>query len=389
LKLEKIWIERSNWIAGFLTNLFMRSLVLLLVSSIVTGSALEAAAGYSMSESNHRQAWSVQGQSNNPQIYLPMIISDPKPAILTGIYPQGYPGDQKTIDNEFKAIDNWVGQKLSIGGTFINWEWPNPRVNFKGQMEVLWNNGYTPFVNLTTSRSAAEVANGAIDSAIEAMASAYVEYAQGNTRMAYLAPFPEMNGDWVSYKLDPENYKRAFVRIQTIFKRKGVPDGSVRWVFAPNGWSRPGTPDFEAYYPGDSLVDVVSFSAYNFAYNPYRPAGIWYDPPEVFGKYINRMRAMAPSKPIFVAQTATSAYTSSGESTDAKNRWLREAYQYLAESPGVRAVIYFNISKDPPVDWPFYLPGDPNKQYTGYRDGVLSSYTYLSPAELKDYNLVP
>ena len=382
--------QQLNLQAGMLAKKWVITALLLLVSLLVFGSTPGSAGSDLLGESRWSERWGEQQQSNKRPIYLPVLVTKSTPTILTGIYSQAFPGLQSTINNEFKVIDEWVGQKLSIGATFIDFEGPNPRANFKGQMEVLWNNGYTPFVNITTTHSAVEVANGAIDGAIETMASLYAEYAQGDTRMAYLAPFPEMNGDWVPYKLDPENYKRAFIRIQTIFARRGVPDGSVRWVFVPNGWSRPGTPGFESYYPGDSVVDVVAFSAYNFGYNPNTPAGVWYNPPEVFGKYIDRMRAMAPSKPIFIAQTGTSAYTSSGASSEAKNRWLREAYQYLAGSPGVRAVIYFNKVNQQGVDWPFYVPGNSAQQFPGYREGVLSSdYGYVSPAELKAYNLSP
>jgi type II secretory pathway pseudopilin PulG len=381
------YLRRFTCLQKIITMTLISLLAVLLAISVPSESAQSRdLQGSSQSERarQHQQA------NNDRQIFMPVIHFQPKPTILTGIYPQGYPGNQSTIDNEFKAIDDWVGQKLSIGGTFIDLEWPNPRVNFKGQMEVLWNNGYTPFVNLTTNRSAAEVANGAIDSAIEAMASAYAEYAQGNTRMAYLAPFPEMNGEWVPYKLDPENYKRAFTRIQTIFARSGVPDEAVRWVFAPNGWSRPGTPGFESYYPGDSAVDIVSFSGYNFGYHPFTQSGVWQNPPDVYGPYLVRMRAMAPSKPIFIAQTGTSAYTSSGPNADAKNRWLRDAYQYLADSPGVRGIIYFNKVNQQGVDWPFYVANDPSQQYPGYREGVLyAAFGYLSPAELKNSDLSP
>lgn len=380
-KREAVYLARKLWMTVFL----------LLFLLVVTGRYLESAQSKGFSETSQSERASENQQTNyQRRNFLPIVVSAPRPKVLTGIYPQGYPGHQSTIDNEFKAIDNWVGRKLSIGGTFIDLEWPNPRANFKGQMEVLWDNGYTPFVNLTTTRSAADVANGAIDNAIEAMASAFVEYAQGNTRMAYLAPFPEMNGDWVPYRLDPENYKRAFSRIQTIFSRNGVLAGSVRWVFAPNGWSRPGTPGFESYYPGNSVVDVVSFSSYNFGYHPFVHSGVWQNPPEVFGPYLARMRAMAPSKPIFIAQTGTSAYTSSGSSADAKNAWLREAYQYLADYPAVRAIIYFNKVNEQGVDWPFFVLGTPSQQYPGYREGVLySAFGYLSPAELKYSDLSP
>jgi hypothetical protein len=99
---------------------------------------------------------------------------------------------------------------------------------------------------------------------------------------------------------------------------------------------------------------------------------------------------MAPSKPIFIAQTATSAYYLTGESTTRKNQWLSDAYAYLASYPGVRAIIYFNLVNQQGIDWPFYVPGDPNHQYQGYRDAVASpDFRYVSPQDLSEIELTP
>lgn len=240
-------------------------------------------------------------------------------------------------------------------------------------MLTAWNNGYTPFVNMTTVRAAFQVANGTLDSQLRSWAQAYAAFSQNGNRIAFIAPLQEMNGDWIPYGLDPTNYKLAYQHIQQIFISEGVEMDEVHWTFAPNGWSRPGTPPFEDYYPGDSIVDVVSFSGYNFG---FCIGGVWQDPATVYGSYITRMQTMAPDKPIFIAQTASS--TNGGN----KDQWLRDAYAYLTTRSNIRGVIYFNIDKD--CDWAFYKTWDGNQRtYDGYREAVADpAYGYVAPGLL-------
>ena len=182
-----------------------------------------------------------------------------------------------------------------------------------------------------------------------------------------------MNGFWVPYGLDPTNFILAYQHIQQIFIQEGVSMDEVHWTFAPNGWSRPQHPALEAYYPGDNIVDVVGFSAYNFG---YCNGGVWQDPVTVFGPYLPRIRTMAPDKPIFIAQTASS--TSGGS----KDQWLRDAYGYLKDQQGVKAIIYFNLDKE--CDWAFYKTwGSNQRQYDGYREAVADpAYGYVHPNQI-------
>jgi hypothetical protein len=93
-----------------------------------------------------------------------------------------------------------------------------------------------------------------------------------------------MNTTWASYGQDPANYKLAFARVQQIFTQNGVPDSAVKWVFAPNGWAHL---VFEPYYPGDSLVDVIGASAYNWGYcNDTSDLRYWNPPSTTFSFYI-------------------------------------------------------------------------------------------------------
>jgi beta-mannanase len=194
-----------------------------------------------------------------------------------------------------------------------------------------------------------------------------------------------MNWTGFPYSCDPVNYKLAFDRIRSIFVQEGVPAESVRWVFAPNGLTGCSGHSMATYYPGDSKIDLIAISAYNYGYHPSNPYPGWSTPEETFGAALQEAYTLAPSKPIFIGQTGTTAYASPGvTSVSAKNNWLSEAYGTLPGYANVRGVIYFNALDV--VDWAFYL--EDVLAYTGYVEGIQNNYAYLSPATLKNFDLI-
>ncbi len=190
-------------------------------------------------------------QQANPRPRLSQNVSASKPPVLLGLYTKGYAGDQRVIDQELRQIDAWAGKRHTLAGIFMNLEDNNPAFNVGGRLEKLRQNGYTAFINLDTTRTAAQIAKGDIDNSLRKIARAYAAWvSKGEGRIAYIAPLQEMNilGD-ESYGKDPVNFKLAYERIQQIFTEAGVPRNAVRWVFAPNGWSEEAH-RFENYYPG-------------------------------------------------------------------------------------------------------------------------------------------
>jgi hypothetical protein len=270
--------------------------------------------------------------------------------------------------------DNGLNTRVTIAGTFMDFEFPNPDWNIPHDLDAAWNQGAVPFINLavgTTSlgpRTAFQVASGELDGAIRTWATNFAEWTQGGTKHAFIAPLQEMNAGWVTYGLDPENYKAAFLHIQELFLEQGVPDDAVVWVFAPNGWSLPEN-KFESYYPGDAAVDVIGFSAFNFG--ACVAAGEGWDPFEVaIQPYLERMNSMAPEKPIFLAQTG------SVEQGGDKAAWLTDSFSKLSEAPMLRGILYFNVSKVEgaapscnPVDWRVYKP-EIDKGELGFIDAI-------------------
>ncbi len=308
------------------------------------------------------------------RVFLPLILKPNKPVML-GIYPENWwvPMPQDGVNKELKPVDTWSGNGLSLAGVFHYLDQPNV-VNM--MLAPMWDSGYTPFVNLYANTSAANIASGGWDQTIHAWAKDFAVFAEGGKRMAFLAPLQEMNWKGNPYSLDPTNYIKAYKRIQSIFAQENVPAQSVRWVFAPNGYSSPGNPPFESYYPGDAYVDVVAFSSYNFGTHPSNPYPNWMSPTDVLQPYIQRMIAMAPTKPIFIAQMGTTAYGGS------KDQWLQDAYTLIASYPQVKAVLYYNANVD--YDWAFYLPSN-GVAYNGYKQGVANPvYGYVPPDEVPD-----
>lgn len=302
-----------------------------------------------------------------------------EPPVLLGLYTSH---SLQATSGEVAEVDEWLApsrRSISLAGTFMDLEWPNPGYNVPAELEAAWSRGYVPFVNLTIgtiadpeivsalpessgyprNRTAAFVAQSpSLEPALQAWARAFAAWSAGGEKKAFIAPLQEMNGGWTSYGIDPDGFRRAYLRLREALERAGVADGAVSWVFAPNGWSdiAQGHPPFEAYYPGDGLVEVVALSAYNYGTCVWQwPRWETFD--QLFLPYLSRMRAMAPSKPIFIAQTAT--VDQGGE----KNVWLDDSYTRLAAYPAVRAVMYFHKRKAAglpcdPVEWRFYAPAN-------------------------------
>ncbi|HEX2981547.1 MAG TPA: glycosyl hydrolase [Anaerolineaceae bacterium] len=368
----------------------IRNVVLLLIVALMASSPVHA----------ERADPSADTQLITPRkVFIPMLFNDSTPTNLgvpklLGVVPHGYWGT--TTDNVqtmLKGLDSWSGKRHSIVGWFFDVREGNPDFNFKGQLDNLWVNGYTSFVNLGAGNlTSADIAQHKYDSYIRGIATAYASWVKkGGGRKAFIAPLQEMNGYWVSYGKDPANFKAAYTVIRQIFRDAGVPDSSVWWVFAPNGWGEDGQ-DFEIYYPGDDKVDVVAFSSYNFGYCPVGNAAwrSWSDYKSVFEPYVDRMKAMAPTKPIIIAQGATSAqYPSSGTyNHDLKNQWIMDTYAYIASEPNVMALLWFdiNLENDGECDYEIY---NGQYRYDGYKTAVSNqAFEYISPATLSSQGLV-
>ena len=298
-----------------------------------------------------------------------------------------------------QTIDTWVaasGHRLMIAGDFMALEDQFPAYNVPHDLDGAWNAGYVPFVNLEAySRSSTEIANGAIDAGIRNWAHEFAKWSNKGQKRAFLAPLQEMNGDWTPWHVGgPTAFIAAYRRIRTIFEeelaKEGVPSTTISWVFAPNG-ATPPEGNFELWYPGSDVVDIVGFSAYNYAGCPAAAPWLrWEDFDFAIRPYLDRMRALVPNKPVFVTQTATLARAVDNDSNPLngnKNGWLNDTYTKAAAYPGLRGVIYYNwrFQNSPTMpncpDADFRLHNPSTGDWQGFRDALAnpaSNFVYYA-----------
>jgi len=145
----------------------------------------------------------------------------------------------------------------------------------------------------------------------------------------------------------PERYRALFRRVVEIFRAQGA--DNALFVFCPNVDSLPVEPwnRASAYYPGDAFVDVLGMDGYNWG-TAHTKAIQGYDSSfrpfkDIFRALYDQLKALAPSKPVMVFETAT---TSQGGD---KARWVAEALD-TAAAWGLLAVIWFEVDKE--LDWP-------------------------------------
>ena len=283
--------------------------------------------------------------------------------VLVGIYPTEV---LSTNVGQISAIDAWLGKPtVTLAGTFLNLDYTSTQI--VGELDAAWNAGYIPFVNLQTTATAAQLASGTYDAQIINWANVYRSWSNSGQKRALIAPLQEMNGYWVNYGYDPTNFKLAYYRIFQIFQQQGVQRDWVAWVFAPNGWSAQGQ-EFENYYPGQSVVDAVGFSSFNFGGCKIGTGEYWDTYNDAYKPYLDRMSVMAPGKPIFITEIGTVAEGApAGTSKDA---WLADTLTNLAAYPGVRGWVYFNRTEVADT-----LDCVPNTDYRIYQDHYGMNYS--------------
>jgi len=131
---------------------------------------------------------------------------------------------------------------------------------------------------------------------------------------------------------DPDEYRRAFRRVVTVFREEGATN--VRWV-----WSPAGIAGAEVYYPGDDVVDYVGLTVLGDE-GWDRGFGL---PPQSFAEVLRPRYTLIEQfqKPVIVTEAGVSG------TRDRQARWLRNAVPALDEMPLVRAIVYFNDVNTP------------------------------------------
>jgi hypothetical protein len=162
----------------------------------------------------------------------------------------------------------------------------------------------------------------------------------------------EMNIDSTSwwpkhFGLDASKYVQMWRHIYSIFASQQV--SNVEWVWSPNYASHPDRAwnDLHNYYPGDSYVDWIGLSGYNW----YSTRGLpWFSFEYLYNDVLIDLACNYP-KPQIIAEIGT---VDGGPS---KASWIDDAYNKILSYPFLRVVTWFN-------DYAYADPAEPDFRVT-------------------------
>lgn len=188
----------------------------------------------------------------------------------------------------------------------------------------------------------------------------------------------EMNWGWYPWSSNPDAFQEAWRHVWRLSRDVGLDQSHILFDFSVNAWDLPakdrnpsqttvyehcypkvkdkiGCPTFEDYYPGDSYVDIVWFTFYNWGkWNSDRWRG---SPDRIVNNKIRKTlsRIKQFKKPIIIDEVGTSAVQYDGpyiaqKSLDTydhihtfKDQWLVQLKDFLQRETAITAAVYFNV----------------------------------------------
>jgi hypothetical protein len=164
----------------------------------------------------------------------------------------------------------------------------------------------------------------------------------------------------------PAEFVAAWRHVVNIFRQQGATN--VEWVWSPNV-NCGGKCPFTAYYPGDAWVDWVALDGYNYSSVDKVP---WETFDQVFSSSYAQLTALAPSKPVMIAETA------SADVGGNKAQWITQAFQQLpTKYPKIHAVVWFDQNKE--ANW---MVNSSSTSMAAWQQTVASSTNGGTPATL-------
>ena len=240
------------------------------------------------------------------------IPSPPSGKLYHGVYPGGITGEEDDITSaDLSSYETTVGK--TAAWVYFSNNWYRSRAFPLSTATWIRAAGSVPFIRLMLLDSAARKPNhrftlahvirGDFDADLRAWGDGARDF-----RTPLIVEFgTEVNGFWFPWNgkwngganKGPARFRQAYRHIVDVIRGEGATN--ITWVFHVNGDDEPGRPwnRFENYYPGDGYVDWVAVSAYGAQEPTEKWCGSFRD--SLDAAY-PRLVAMAPSKPLIVAE---------------------------------------------------------------------------------------
>jgi len=229
------------------------------------------------------------------------------------------------------TLEAQVGRQVNVQGVFIG-DGDSFAADFGGYYG-LGPAKKTLLVYWESSLTAKQIADGQADTFLRGWASDIKAYGYP----VILSVLDEMNGDWIKYTGDPDNYKLAWIRVHDIFTN--VSNVKLAYVVNNNSYPNISSNSLTSYYPGDQYVDIVGVDGFN-GYRAWGgPSLTW---SQVFvtnqNAAIPTLKAAFPNKPLWIMSTASCQGTT-------KAQWIKDMGVGVKQY-GVAGWVWFNVNKE-------------------------------------------
>jgi beta-mannanase len=174
-----------------------------------------------------------------------------------------------------------------------------------------------------------------------------------------------MNGNWFPWgsSQPPSDFIASWRRFYDLTKQAGATN--VTWVWCPNRDPNSDWTPYSQLYPGDSYVDWTCLDGYNQSART-----TWQSFATIFKVSYDKLLAVAPTKPIMIAETG------SEEANGSKASWITDAFatQLPKYFPQFKAVIWFNWKIYQYGYWRLFHIESSSSSQSAFKSAIASSY---------------
>lgn len=264
---------------------------------------------------------------------------------------------QRILLSSFTAWEAKAGHKVHRIHHF--YDFTTPAFMWTNEIPTALNAGYPvmltmqPQVGSTdTSSHLRDIYSGVMDPYIDASITGIKNLRAAFSNADIWMRFGhEMNGDWYPWGAGfnqgtavrhlgntPQDYINAYRHIVDRFRAAGLASNMVKWVFSPNVWS---SDNFSEHYPGDTYVDMISVSGFNFgSQTALHPTLTWQSLDTIHQYTYNRLTTLHPNKPYFIGGI------SSAELGGNKAAWIDDmALKLNYKYPKMAGIFWFDVNK--------------------------------------------
>ncbi len=181
----------------------------------------------------------------------------------------------------------------------------------------------------------------------------------------------EFNGPWKGYH--PYDYPKAFRKIVTLFREKGVNNVAFIWCYmpqAPDDFDEKNANGEYKWFPGDDVIDWYGIDLYNpseFSGETVREGGL-----SPYGKTLKFLdMADAHSKPVILAESGTAYLDITPSPEDGKADWdafFAPLFAFIGDHPQIKWFHFLNF------DWTkdtYYLA-------SGWKNSDITENEYIT-----------